>query len=203
VHSVEPDGRPQFTAHIVDVHENDGRINIVWFDHAGTMNTWGPVPIWQEGDPPMADEVSYCEWMPYQKAVSAGKIEPTLHAVKADKSERRAAHGDARGHEARRHRRAGSGLLHQEPPRLRGGPRADDRADGGLAQARAQVPTVRIEAPLVGVAQCPKCKTVGSLVTMGACCRIAAFVAMGSLWDVPPEQLKKIRTSTPFGRRRS
>jgi len=39
------------------------------------------ITLRQEGDP--LPSGSYCEWMPYQKAVAKGEIAPTLHAAGA------------------------------------------------------------------------------------------------------------------------
>ena len=51
-------------------------------DHEGQRHFMPDVLLLQDGEtPPIGD--SYCEWMPYQKAVAAGKIAPTLHAAGA------------------------------------------------------------------------------------------------------------------------
>lgn len=56
-----------------------------------------------------------------------------------------------------------------------------------------------VEEPLVGVAGCPKCRSVGTIVEMGRCCSIARLVELGSLWDVPPHLLR--RTCVTPGRK--
>lgn len=78
-----PDGAMAFpgdkprAAIIAHVH-NDRKINIAWFGRDGSPNQAQGVPLLQDDDPaPNNDE--FCQWMPYQKDVAAGKIPPTLH----------------------------------------------------------------------------------------------------------------------------
>lgn len=54
-----------------------------------------------------------------------------------------------------------------------------------------------VEKPLRGVAYCPKCKAVGTIVEMGRCCSIAKLVSKGSLWDVPAKLLRTGRHHGP------
>jgi hypothetical protein len=61
---------------------------------------------------------------------------------------------------------------------------------------------VRVEQPLAGVAQCKKCGAVGTIVEMGLCCRIAAMIALGPAWDLPPPAHSR-SSSLPFGRKRA
>jgi hypothetical protein len=57
---------------------SDRLINIAFFDMNGEPDNETSVPLIQEGEP--YPPTRYCEWMPYQKKVAAGEIEPTLHA---------------------------------------------------------------------------------------------------------------------------
>jgi hypothetical protein len=54
-----------------------------------------------------------------------------------------------------------------------------------------------LETALVGVAACPKCKSVGTIVDMKKCCLVAKLVALGPLWDVPA----RARRTRPHGPR--
>ena len=59
---------------------NDNLINIGGFDSNGHPFKQEQVFLSQtEGDVP-AEQSSYAAWMPYQKAVAAGEVLPTLHA---------------------------------------------------------------------------------------------------------------------------
>ena len=68
-----------FAAIVTYVHD-DRMVNLAVFSHVGSA--WGvtSVPLIQGDDKP-DDGAAYCEWMPYQKAVAAGAIAPTLHAT--------------------------------------------------------------------------------------------------------------------------
>ncbi len=51
-----------------------------------------------------------------------------------------------------------------------------------------------LEKAILGVAQCPQCGAVGTIVEMKKCCRVAALSALGPLWDVPHWMLRKVYT---------
>lgn len=58
---------------------HDRMINVGGFDHNGVPFARTSLALLQDGDAiPGSD---YAEWMPYQKKVAAGAIEPTLHAT--------------------------------------------------------------------------------------------------------------------------
>jgi hypothetical protein len=58
---------------------SDSVVNLTVFDVEGNQRGAVDVPLIQEGDErPMSH---HCEWMPYQKAVASGKIEPVLHEI--------------------------------------------------------------------------------------------------------------------------
>jgi hypothetical protein len=62
---------------VVAVH-SDEIVNLAVFDSVGNLHPHLTVFLFQgEGDRPAG---AYAEWMPYQKAVAAGNIPPTLHA---------------------------------------------------------------------------------------------------------------------------
>lgn len=69
----------QQAAIITNVHSNRC-VNLTVFSHDGLCEAAWKVPLVQEGDEAPFDE-SYCEWMPYQKAVARGDITPALHAT--------------------------------------------------------------------------------------------------------------------------
>lgn len=56
---------------------SDTCVNLSVFDHGGNQSPETHVTLIQDGD--VRPESAYCEWMPYQKQVAAGQIEPTLH----------------------------------------------------------------------------------------------------------------------------
>jgi hypothetical protein len=58
---------------------SDRNVSLVVNDHMGVHHFLEHVHLAQEGDLPY--DGSYCEWMPYQKAVAKGEIAPTLHAA--------------------------------------------------------------------------------------------------------------------------
>ena len=61
---------------------NDRNIAVNVDDHEGQRHYFSPVVLIQDGEKPPKG-LSYCEWMPYQKAVAKGEIAPTLHAAGA------------------------------------------------------------------------------------------------------------------------
>jgi hypothetical protein len=77
-------GKTQFDANeqpeaatVAYVH-SETMINLSVVDHNGVQFAATSVFLYQgEGDRPAS---SYAEWMPYQKAVAAGEVAPTLHA---------------------------------------------------------------------------------------------------------------------------
>jgi hypothetical protein len=74
-------GDKPLRADIVDVHD-DRHVALNVDDHEGKRHFIPRAFLLQEGETPM-DGLSYCEWMPYQKAVAKGEIKPTLHATGA------------------------------------------------------------------------------------------------------------------------
>lgn len=59
---------------------SDTCVNLAIFDSDGEPYSATSVFLFQgDGDRPGSQ---YAEWMPYQKAVAAGQIAPTLHATK-------------------------------------------------------------------------------------------------------------------------
>lgn len=58
---------------------DDGTINVGGFNHGAMPFAAHCVPLIQDEDKAPEDSI-YAEWMPYQKKVAAGEIEPTLHA---------------------------------------------------------------------------------------------------------------------------
>jgi hypothetical protein len=73
----DPMGQP-CAAQIARVND-DGTVNLGVLDARGNAYARRDVPLIQEGESP-PELGDYCEWMPYQKDVAAGKIAPTLHA---------------------------------------------------------------------------------------------------------------------------
>jgi hypothetical protein len=71
------DGVQPFVAHVTYVW-SDFMVNLVVYDHAGSMFIRTSVPLKQEGDdvPMMADGAPYCEWMPYQVGQAKKHAEP-------------------------------------------------------------------------------------------------------------------------------
>lgn len=66
-----------FAALVCFVH-SDTMVNLAVFDENGLAGSETSVLLFQgEGERPAS---RYAEWMPYQKAVAAGEIPPTLHA---------------------------------------------------------------------------------------------------------------------------
>lgn len=58
---------------------SDRMVNLQVIDHNGIARAMTSVPLRQSEDE--APVGSYCEWMPYQKAVASGQQEPTRHAA--------------------------------------------------------------------------------------------------------------------------
>lgn len=76
------DNQP-FCAHIVYVH-NDHLINVAYFDHNGALSAAHSVPLDED---PFPTSEAFATWMPYQKQVASGAVQPTLHAEpKAEES---------------------------------------------------------------------------------------------------------------------
>jgi hypothetical protein len=73
-------GSPQTNplAAIVCHVKSDSMVNLAVFDAEGNHGRAVDVPLIQEGDE--RPTTHFCEWMPYQKQVVAGKIAPVLHA---------------------------------------------------------------------------------------------------------------------------
>lgn len=67
---------------IAFVH-SDSCVNLGVLDPLGVSHPRTNVPLIQDGEP-APEQGYYCEWMPYQKQVAAGKIPPVLHAALAD-----------------------------------------------------------------------------------------------------------------------
>lgn len=68
--------QPQ-AATVAHVNEN-GTVNLSVADHEGNVRAKRDVPLIQDGES-APESGDYCEWMPYQKAVAAGELAPTLH----------------------------------------------------------------------------------------------------------------------------
>ena len=64
---------------IVCFVHSDTHVNLAVFDSYGVPYSVRDVELAQ-GDTKPLDLYGWCEWMPYQKAVAAGEIHPTLHA---------------------------------------------------------------------------------------------------------------------------
>lgn len=58
---------------------SDSRVNLSVIDPDGGQHGEQDVPLIQEEEEKPGYGINYCEWMPYQKQVAAGQIEPTLH----------------------------------------------------------------------------------------------------------------------------
>lgn len=57
-------------------------VMLMVIDHGGQPTPLNvPVQLLQDDDTPPVAGHAYCTWMPYQKAVAAGAIAPTLHAT--------------------------------------------------------------------------------------------------------------------------
>lgn len=69
---------PVFAAIITHVW-SDNCINIAAFDSNGVVFGETSVELLQDDSPKPLHQ--HCCWMPYQKAVAAGEIPPTLHAT--------------------------------------------------------------------------------------------------------------------------
>ena len=64
--------------HVAYVY-NDTMVNLMVIDELGSPRPEIAVPLYQDDfSPPSGD---YCCWMPYQKKVASGEIQPTLHAT--------------------------------------------------------------------------------------------------------------------------
>jgi hypothetical protein len=72
-------GQP-LAAIVAHVH-SAGTVNLTVFDVYGTPHVMTSVPLVQEGEEPPAWSDWWCEWMPYQKQVAAGAVQPTQHAT--------------------------------------------------------------------------------------------------------------------------
>lgn len=82
-------------AAIIAQVNDDRNVNLAVFNGDGCAMAVTNVPLIQEGDP-RPEEGHFAEWMPYQKAVAAGEIAPTLHAApKTGAPEKKAAKGGA------------------------------------------------------------------------------------------------------------
>jgi len=57
----------------------DRMVNLVVFDSNGIVHPRTSVDLLQDEDA-KPESGRFCSWMPYQKAVAAGEIKPTLHA---------------------------------------------------------------------------------------------------------------------------
>lgn len=67
-----------FAAIVVAVHSEE-YVNLAVFDSVGNLHPQLTVSLFQgEGERPTG---AYAEWMPYQKAVAADQVAPTLHGV--------------------------------------------------------------------------------------------------------------------------
>ena len=78
-----------FAAIVTYVH-GDRMINAVGWNWAGDPQTWTSLALLQDGDPTLftvktkgqlTASQAHAQWMPYQKAVAAGTVPPTLHAA--------------------------------------------------------------------------------------------------------------------------
>lgn len=65
-------------AHVCKVW-SDTRVNLMVVDENGVPR--GETSIYLVQDNEACPQSDYCCWMPYQKAVAAGTIQPTLHEV--------------------------------------------------------------------------------------------------------------------------
>ena len=74
----EPNAQP-WPALICHVY-SDTSINVGGFDKRGRPFGETEVELVQDSGHGVPSEKSWCEWMPYQKAVAEGKLAPTLHA---------------------------------------------------------------------------------------------------------------------------
>jgi hypothetical protein len=72
-------GKQPLAALVTYVH-SDTMVNLAVFDANGNGHGRTSVKLVQDGGNPRSVDESYCEWMPYQKAVAKGDIAPTLHA---------------------------------------------------------------------------------------------------------------------------
>jgi len=70
-------GQP-LAAMVLAVH-NDTRVNLMVYSAYGQSRFMSRVELWQ-GDNERPKGHGYAEWMPYQKAVAEGKIQPLVHA---------------------------------------------------------------------------------------------------------------------------
>jgi hypothetical protein len=59
---------------------DDATVHLCLFQPTRAPMPVAEVRLIQEGEKPPLN-VPHCEWMPYQKAVAAGKQEPTKHAT--------------------------------------------------------------------------------------------------------------------------
>lgn len=74
------DGQP--LAAIVTYVHSDTEINLAVFDRSGATSGRQNVLLLQDGtSASLRDEDPFAEWMPYQKQVAAGEIQPVLHAT--------------------------------------------------------------------------------------------------------------------------
>lgn len=65
--------------------QNDNLVNLRVIGHDGNARAELNVPLIEDGDNKARPQynslpISYCTWMPYQKAVAAGQIPPAMHA---------------------------------------------------------------------------------------------------------------------------
>lgn len=72
------DGKVTHAAMITHVY-SDTCVNLAVFDSNGVPYSRTSVQLIQDDEQPSG--ASYAEWMPYQKQVATGHIQPTLHAT--------------------------------------------------------------------------------------------------------------------------
>lgn len=72
-------GEQPMAATVVFVQDSR-RVNLSVLDHAGLQHVYPGVPLLQDDDL-IPNTGHYCQWMPYQKAVASGAIQPALHAT--------------------------------------------------------------------------------------------------------------------------
>ena len=63
---------------VVYVH-GDRCVNLAGFDHNGASFSFTSVTLLQDNELPGGNGM-WAEWMPYQKAVAEGKLDPVIHA---------------------------------------------------------------------------------------------------------------------------
>lgn len=68
-------------AAIISEVRSDGLLNLMVVAQDGHPVGRMRVRLFQDGEEIVQPELGYAVWMPYQKKVAAGEIEPTLHAT--------------------------------------------------------------------------------------------------------------------------